>query len=77
MPARRRADSAGSANPARGAADRTATGGGGGPGGGDTATGPLASTGTSALALGAAALALCGLGTAFVTHARRRGLLRF
>ncbi|MFE6978769.1 Ig-like domain-containing protein [Streptomyces sp. NPDC057682] len=50
----------------------------GGPaGGGESATGPLASTGTSALALGAAALALCGLGTAFVTHARRKGLLRF
>ncbi|MEU6013666.1 Ig-like domain-containing protein [Streptomyces sp. NPDC047515] len=64
-----------------GGADDGDTGGpstDGGPGGGDTATGPLASTGTSALALGAAALALCGLGAAFVTHARRRGgLLRF
>ncbi|WP_326658406.1 Ig-like domain-containing protein [Streptomyces sp. NBC_00385] len=58
-----------------GAAD---TGGGdGSTGGGETATGPLASTGTSALALGAAALALCGLGTAFVMHARRKGLLQF
>lgn len=53
------------------------TGGDGSTGGGETATGPLASTGTSALALGAAALALCGLGTAFVMHARRKGLLRF
>ncbi|MFD7533236.1 Ig-like domain-containing protein [Streptomyces sp. NPDC059849] len=49
----------------------------GGSGGGDTATGPLAATGTSALALGATALALCGLGTAFVMHTRRKGLLRF
>ncbi|MEU2245478.1 Ig-like domain-containing protein [Streptomyces sp. NPDC019224] len=54
------------------------TGGGdGSTGGGEAATGPLASTGTSALALGAAALALCGLGTAFVMYARRKGLLQF
>ncbi|MFI6058429.1 Ig-like domain-containing protein [Streptomyces sp. NPDC051286] len=51
--------------------------GGDGSGGGDTPSGPLASTGTSALALGMAALSLCGLGAAFVMHARRRGLLRF
>ncbi|WP_327273319.1 Ig-like domain-containing protein [Streptomyces sp. NBC_01224] len=48
----------------------------GGDGSG-SATGPLASTGTSALALGVAALSLCGLGAAFVMHARRRGLLQF
>ncbi|MFJ2795443.1 Ig-like domain-containing protein [Streptomyces sp. NPDC087290] len=50
---------------------------GGSGGGPDTATGPLASTGTSALALGTSALALCGLGTALVLHTRRKGLLRF
>lgn len=73
------ADDGGTADGADGGDSGAAgTGGGdGSTGGGETATGPLASTGTSALALGAAALALCGLGTAFVTHARRKGLLRF
>lgn len=73
------ADDGGTADGADGGDSGAAgTGGGdGSTGGGETATGPLASTGTSALALGAAALALCGLGTAFVMHARRKGLLRF
>ncbi|MFD0343674.1 Ig-like domain-containing protein [Streptomyces sp. NPDC127117] len=68
-------DDGGTTDGADGGNSGSATGGSGG--GGDTATGPLASTGTSALALGAAALALCGLGTAFVMHTRRKGLLRF
>ncbi|TRV79500.1 Ig-like domain repeat protein [Streptomyces sp. 130] len=77
------ADPSGSATSADGGTTDGADGGGsggadsGGSTGGGGATGSLASTGTSALALGAAALALCGLGTAFVTHARRKGLLRF
>ncbi|WP_327369487.1 Ig-like domain-containing protein [Streptomyces sp. NBC_01217] len=60
-----------------GGTDDSSTGGDGSGDSGGSATGPLASTGTSALALGLAALSLCGLGTAFVMHARRRGLLRF
>ncbi|MGW1411341.1 Ig-like domain-containing protein [Streptomyces sp. NPDC002403] len=63
-----------------GGASAPSTGGpstGGSGGGPDAASGVLASTGTGALALGTAALALCGLGTAFVTHTRRKGLLRF
>lgn len=67
-------DDGGTTDGADGGNGGTATGG---SGGGDTATGPLAATGTSALALGTTALALCGLGTAFVMHTRRKGLLRF
>jgi hypothetical protein len=69
------ADDGGTTGGVDGGSGTSAAGGSGG--GGDTATGPLAATGTSALALGAAALALCGLGTAFVMHTRRKGLLRF
>ncbi|MFD7491844.1 Ig-like domain repeat protein [Streptomyces sp. NPDC059832] len=70
------ADDGGATTGADGGGTAGASTGGSG-GGGDTATGPLAATGTSALALGTAALALCGLGTAFVLHTRRKGLLRF
>ncbi|MFI6642110.1 Ig-like domain-containing protein [Streptomyces sp. NPDC050504] len=53
-------------------------GGGSGSGGGDGgAKGPLAATGSSALGLGLAALALTGAGAACVAAARRRGLLAF
>lgn len=53
------------------------TGGSGDSGDGDGGTGPLASTGGSALTLGLVALSLCGLGTLFVVRARRGGLLKF
>ncbi|MFC9748402.1 Ig-like domain repeat protein [Streptomyces niveus] len=62
-----------------GGSDGGATGGSGDSGGSDGGGtgGPLASTGSSALTLGLAALSLCGLGALFVVRARRGGLLKF